>query len=231
MFYKHDHFSIDTKRKIVLGENGRELRITGNAYRVLVFLCANGCANLTEIGDYLDMAKDYDENHLRQYRYKINTIVGNTVIEYKNKVYSLIGEAKELEELPTEQRNTDLLQLDSINSAQTNIINKKEVGFTTIPAIIAAIMLILTFLDWPSGYYTLLRIVVTGVSVYYAYYIYSVIKVVDLWFWAMVAIAILFNPIFPIYLYDKSIWWVIDVVTAILLIITSYILSNLNKKN
>lgn len=230
MFYKHHYFSVDTKRKMVFDENWKELRLTGNAYRVLVFLCDNKCANLTEIGEFLDTAKDYEENHLRQYRYKINTIVGKTVIEYKNKVYSLIGEVRESDELPRKQRNTDLLQSSSIKSIQNNITNKKEMKFTKMPAIIASVMLLLTFLDWPSGYYTLLRIAITGVSVYYAYYIYSVLKKQDLWFWIMVIIAVLFNPIFPIYLYDKSIWWIIDIIIAILLIIFAYHPDSLNKK-
>ncbi|MFH1182739.1 MAG: DUF6804 family protein [Candidatus Moraniibacteriota bacterium] len=230
MFYEHKYFTIDTKRKIVFDENRKELRLTGNAYRVLVFLCTNKCANLTEVGDFLDMAKDYDENHLRQYRYKINTIVGKTVIEYKNKVYSLVGEVEGSDKLTKKQRNTDLLQSSSVNSIQTNIINKKEMKLTRMPAIIASIMLLLTFLDWPSGYYTLLRIAVTGISVYYAFYTYSVQKKLDVWFWILVAIAVLFNPIFPIYLYDKSIWWIIDIATAVLLISMAYFFNNLDKK-
>ena len=48
---------------------------------VVIFLCKNKNANLTEIGEYLDYAKDYDENHIRQYRYKINTIIGKDIIE------------------------------------------------------------------------------------------------------------------------------------------------------
>ena len=87
MIYRHKFFVLDSERRKVYDENGKELRLTGNAYRMLVFLCKNKHANLTEIGNFLDWAADYTENHLRQYKYKINTIIGHDVIEYKNGIY------------------------------------------------------------------------------------------------------------------------------------------------
>jgi len=87
-----------------------------------------------------------------------------------------------------------------------------------IPAIVAIILLLLTFLDWPYGYYTFLRIIVTGIAIYYAYYLYAVANQLNFWFWGLIAIAILFNPIFPIYLRDKTIWGIIDVIAAIFFI-------------
>lgn len=219
MIYKHQYFSLDTKSKKAFDENNKELRLTGNAYRMLVFLCTNKNANLTEIGDYLDRAKDYDENNIRQYRYKINTIIGHDVVEYKNGIYSLIGEVKEVDKLERNQRNTDLLQRDSIKSDRKSIMDKiKDIKFTKIPAMITSVMLLLTFLDWPYGYYTLLRIVVTGIAIYYAYYLYEIVKERNFWFWSLVIIAIFFNPIIPIHLYDKTIWGVIDVIVAIFFI-------------
>lgn len=37
MIYKHQYFQLDTEIKRVFDENGKELILTGNAYRVLVF--------------------------------------------------------------------------------------------------------------------------------------------------------------------------------------------------
>jgi len=91
MFYKHPKFTLDKKSKRIFDENNKELRLTGNAYRLLVFLCENKNANLTEIGIFLDWAKEYKENHIRQYRYKINNIIGEDIIRYENGIYSLIG--------------------------------------------------------------------------------------------------------------------------------------------
>ena len=84
--------------------------------------------------------------------------------------------------------------------------------FSKVPAVIAIIALLLTFIDWHSyGYYTFMKFIVTGVTAYYAYYIYKVLQKVNYWFWILVGIAVLFNPIIPIYLRDKGLWMFIDV--------------------
>jgi hypothetical protein len=218
MIYQHKNFQLDTESKRVVDSNGKELMLTGNAYRMLVFLCANKNASLTQIGEFLDWAKEYTENHLRQYRYKINTIVGGTVIEYKNGTYSLVGEVKEGLEIAKEDRNTDLLHHDNLQSRKSNQQILPLVKFTKIPAIIAIVFLLLSFFDWSYGYYTFLRIITTGTLAYYAYYLIS-IKRQGFWLWAMILVAILFNPFIPVYIRDKSIWGIIDVITAIFLFI------------
>ena len=92
--------------------------------------------------------------------------------------------------------------------------------FSKVPAVIAIIALLLTFIDWHSyDYYTLMKFIVTGVMVYYAYYIYEVLQKVDYWFWILVGIAVLFNPIIPIYLRDKGLWMFIDVLVIGFLIL------------
>ncbi len=217
MIYLHQYFSLDSKSKKVFDENEKNLRITGNTYRLLVFLCEKKNANVTEIGDYLDWAKDYDENNIRQYRYKANTIVGYDVIEYRNGMYSLAGEVKETDKL---DRNTDLLHNDGVELKKNNIKNDmskpEKIKFSKTPAIIASILLLLTFFSWPYGYYTFLRIVVTGVAIYYGYYIYqqNLTEKMSIWFWGLITIIILFNPIFPIYL-NKATWGILDVLTAV----------------
>lgn len=217
MYYKHDYFILDTDKRIVTDENGKELRLTGNAYRVLVFLCANQSGTVTDIGDFLDHAKDYDENHLRQYRYKINSIIGHDVVKYQNSIYLIEGAVKESQNQPVNDRNTDLLHHDAIKSEATfnksAMPQKKSEKIKTIPAIIAIIALLLTFIDWSSyGYYTFMKFVMTAVAIYYAYYLYVELKKRGVWFWLLVGIAILFNPIVPIYLYDKGVWMVVDVI-------------------
>ncbi len=93
-----------------------------------------------------------------------------------------------------------------------NMENKnKDIKFIKFPAIIASIMLLLTFLDWPYGYSTLLRIIITGVAIYYAYFLYEIINKTGFWFWGLIVIAIFFNIIIPIYLYDKTVWGFIDI--------------------
>ena len=85
-----------------------------------------------------------------------------------------------------------------------------KVKFVKWPAVLAATLLVLTYFHWPYGYYVFTRFIVTAAALYYAYYLYKEVKKLDFWFWGLTAIIIIFNPIIPIYLYDKSIWWVID---------------------
>ena len=91
MIHKHQHFRLDTESKKVFDENNKELMLTGNAYRLLAFLCNKNNATLTDINDYFDPTgtKDYTENHIRQYRYRINSIIGHRIITYKNNIYSI----------------------------------------------------------------------------------------------------------------------------------------------
>lgn len=214
MIYQHQYFQLDTESRKVFDENGKELVLTGNAYRMLVFLCDKKHANLSEIGDYLDYAKEYTENHIRQYRYKIETIIGRDVIEYKNGIYSIIGNVQECLELARNERNTDLLRQNTIQLTQKDNELIETMKFIKFPAIVAALILVISLFGWPYSFYTFLRIVITCVSIFYAYYFYSK-KIANSWFWILLAIAILFNPIVPIYIKDKSVWMVIDVIVAL----------------
>lgn len=220
MVYKHPFFTLDTDSRLVADENGKELRLTGNAFRVLVYLCANKSATLTQIGGYLDHAKDFDENHIRQYRYRINTIIGHDVVTYFNSMYAIEGEIKNIEKSEGNDRNTVLLQSSPIKSEHDPII-QKVMKASFIPAVGAAILLLLNFFSWPYTYYTILRIVVTGVAVYYAYISYKSTTTRDVWFWILVVIAVVFNPLVPIYLNNKSVWSVIDVITALLMVVSA----------
>jgi len=91
MIYKHQYFKLDTESGRVFDENNKEMALTGNAYRLLVYLCKKKNATLTDINDHFDPAgaKEYTENHVRQYQYRINSVVGHHIIAYKNNIYSL----------------------------------------------------------------------------------------------------------------------------------------------
>ena len=66
---------------------------------------------------------------------------------------------------------------------------------------------------WPYAYYQILRWVVAIAAGIGAYKAYEQKKTP--WIWLMVGIAILFNPIAPVYL-DKSTWVILDVAAAAL---------------
>ena len=92
--------------------------------------------------------------------------------------------------------------------------------------LLCAILALIACFNMPMGYYTFLRIALTlgALMVLYS----EVQKDVNLLGISFIAIAILFNPIFPVYLYQKSLWIAIDIVTAILFLV--YWLSQQLKK-
>lgn len=80
-------------------------------------------------------------------------------------------------------------------------------------SIIAAILLIVGCFRLPIGYYTFLRIVVSIVAVLQFFYLGN--KSVSYHHFVNGFVAILFNPIIPIYLHSKTAWMVIDIVVAV----------------
>ncbi len=88
--------------------------------------------------------------------------------------------------------------------------------------LICAGLLFIGLLNLPIGYYTLLRIVVTIGSV--AVVISEFENGLNFWVITFGLIAILFNPLIPVYLNDKSAWMPIDIIGGIIFIIKSFTL-------
>jgi hypothetical protein len=78
--------------------------------------------------------------------------------------------------------------------------------------LLPAAMALLAVLPLPYGYYTMLRLVVTIASLTSAVWFYR--RAGRSWLIvALVTVALLFNPIVPVFL-DRGIWLVVDVVVA-----------------
>lgn len=93
--------------------------------------------------------------------------------------------------------------------------------------IIAALCCFFGIFNLPIGYYTFLRIIVFGVSLII---ILNEFRNRNFWFIAFLLILILFNPFFPVYLYLKPIWVVIDIIVGLLLLLYFYTLAPPKKK-
>lgn len=88
------------------------------------------------------------------------------------------------------------------------------------PSIISGILLLLGILNiWPYDYYIILRWVVCGVAIFNAIG-FSKLQLTG-WVLVFVALAFLFNPLFPVYL-NKSSWVGIDLISAVLFVISVY---------
>lgn len=82
---------------------------------------------------------------------------------------------------------------------------------------ICAGLLLIAIAELSYGYYTFLRLVVTIGAVLVVYNEYS--RQLNFWVISFGIIAILFNPIFPVYLRDRELWAIIDVLCAIIFIV------------
>ena len=80
-----------------------------------------------------------------------------------------------------------------------------------ITLITGIILLAVATLNVPYGFYELLRITITIISIYLSYYFYSIDSMVI--FVLFVLVAILFNPIMVIH-FEKDIWRIIDLAVA-----------------
>lgn len=93
--------------------------------------------------------------------------------------------------------------------------------------IASGVLLLFGMLNLPYGYYNFLRLAICISSAIVAYHFYNSQK--TLWTLIFGAIALLFNPIVPVYL-TKSLWVVIDLIAAILFFTSLSVLNKVHKK-
>jgi hypothetical protein len=93
---------------------------------------------------------------------------------------------------------------------------------------ISAVLLVVGSLPLPIGYYTLLRIVVTASSLIILFRDYNG----DIEFSQIIfgLIAILFNPVLPVYFNSKLLWVIIDISVAIIFIMKAFSNKTQNQK-
>ncbi|WP_145597828.1 DUF6804 family protein [Candidatus Pelagibacter sp. FZCC0015] len=88
-----------------------------------------------------------------------------------------------------------------------NISNQNNKIFWLAPIVV----LVIGILPLPIGYYTLSRLVVSVSALYFAYNFYKKNDNKNIWIFGF--IAILYNPIIPVYLYEKFIWIIVNIIT------------------
>ena len=89
---------------------------------------------------------------------------------------------------------------------------------------ISAGLLFLGAVSMPSGYYDLLRWVICAAALFVAFANY----INDKSFWGIGfgIIALIFNPIIPLYLYDKFAWMIIDIGAGLMFLVNSKIIED-----
>lgn len=97
----------------------------------------------------------------------------------------------------------------------------------------AAQLVAIAMLGWalvptnPYGYYILLRFVICGISAYLAYKAFKLNRVG--WGWMLIAVAVLYNPIFRVHL-NREIWSVVNVATIVTFVLSIWGLPSLLKQ-
>jgi len=107
------------------------------------------------------------------------------------------------------------------NYKQPIIHQKDETNFIKYFIILTIFMLFGAMAEWPYGYYTILRWITCIASILVIFQAFE--KNIDWVKVVFIVIAILFNPLAPIYL-SRSTWIPLDIITAILFIFAIKIL-------
>ena len=73
------------------------------------------------------------------------------------------------------------------------------------------VVLLIALFPLPIGYYTLSRLVVSACALYYAIQFHKRNNTTYTWIYGF--LVVLYNPIIPIYLYEKFIWIIVNLIT------------------
>lgn len=93
--------------------------------------------------------------------------------------------------------------------------------------LIAGILLLGALGTWPYSYYQMLRWTVVIAAVYSAWILFSDKRIG--WAWFFTAVAVLFNPIAPIYM-QKSDWYIFDVAIGMAFLVSLYLVGRKDAK-
>ena len=76
---------------------------------------------------------------------------------------------------------------------------------------------LIAFLPWPTPFYMLTRLAISVTAALFAYQVYKAKPEEQQGWWVlMAACAVLFNPVFPIYLHSRLGWMLLDLAAAAL---------------
>ncbi len=138
-------------------------------------------------------------------------------------LYSVWMETKKVltEQSKKENENT-LIEKESLSDDDLTLNNL--LFWLKITCIL---LLCFSLMKLPIGYYTFLRIAVCGTAAFAAYNYYQINQKV--WAWLFGIIAVIFNPLIPLYL-GKSTWSVIDILNAMFFLVSIIFLREFPKR-
>ena len=79
---------------------------------------------------------------------------------------------------------------------------------------IATIAVVVGLAELPYGYYMLLRLLLCGISLFLVFG--AKLNLEDWHRWTLGGLAVLYNPVLPIYLGEKGLWIIANIATVVL---------------
>ncbi|NGP53579.1 DUF6804 family protein [Thioalkalivibrio sp. XN8] len=92
-------------------------------------------------------------------------------------------------------------------------MRSKATEFPTDPFWVVLVFYVVGLADLPYGYYTITRLVTCLVAIWLIWKLHSQGAAGGPLTWLLAGIAVLYNPIFPIYLYSKLLWVILNAIT------------------
>ncbi len=103
---------------------------------------------------------------------------------------------------------------------------KSFLSFSVLGRIVVAGLLVYALRRHPYSYYTILRWATSGVSAFNAYIAHQ--NEAKFWLGFFIAIAVLFNPIVPIYMARQT-WATVDIITAVIMLVSIFFVRELKE--
>ena len=94
------------------------------------------------------------------------------------------------------------------------MVSTEQLNYRILFSKISAIALLAAMIPvWPYFFYQLLKLVVFGTAAFSAYLYHK--EKDKKWMWIMIIVAVIFNPINPLY-FGHLLWSIVDLIVAIL---------------
>lgn len=92
-----------------------------------------------------------------------------------------------------------------------------NIKFYKWPGKLLITLFVLSIFPWPYGFYQFLRLIAFIIFIYYFLY-FKKNKDKSHLYWVLIILSFIYNPIFPIFLYSKFLWIIIDIFSIYIII-------------
>ncbi len=146
MLYRHRHFRLDTDSESVFDENGKPLAFTKHLFRALRALCEHVNIDTDELGDLINGGESdhfYNHNTIRQYRYRINKLIGYDVVRYEKQRFFLYGGVDQGEDPESFDADT----IGSVSNHRSDAPQKRNIPLFAVLVLGMSVVWVVSLID------------------------------------------------------------------------------------